>query len=90
MVNSVGSKGDCDNALAESFNGLYKIELIHRRRALEGRRPREWATQTYVDWFDNRRIRNGIGKVPPAEFKASYYRQNAAPNLVASQTNESA
>jgi hypothetical protein len=41
---------------------------------------------TYVDWFNNRRI----GKLPPAEFEESYYRQIAAPNLVASQTNESA
>lgn len=33
---SVGSKGDSyDNALAETINGLYKAELIHRRGLLE-------------------------------------------------------
>jgi putative transposase len=50
----------------------------------------EWATLTYVDWFNNRRIHNEIGKIPPAELEENYYRQIAAPELVTSQTNESA
>ncbi len=79
VVNSVGSKGDSyDNALAESFNGLYKTELIHRRGPWRNVEHVEWATLNYVDWFNNRRIHNEIGKVPPAEFEDSYYRQNAA------------
>jgi putative transposase len=91
VVNSVGSKGDSyDNALAESFNGLYKTELIHRRGPWRNVDNVEWATLTYVDWFNNRRIHNEIGKLPPAEFEENYYRQNAAPELVTSQTNESA
>jgi putative transposase len=90
-VNSVGSKGDSyDNALAESFNGLYKTELIHRRGPWKNVDHVEWATLTYVDWFNNRRIHNEIGKIPPAELEENYYRQNAAAELVTSQTNESA
>ena len=76
VVASVGSKGDSyDNALAESFNGLYKTELIHRRGPWRNVEHVEWATLNYVDWFNNRRIHNEIGKVPPAEFEDSYYRQ---------------
>jgi putative transposase len=45
---------------------------------------------TYVDWFNNRRIHNEIGKIPPAEFEENYYRQTAASELVTSQTIESA
>jgi transposase InsO family protein len=91
VVNSVGSKGDSyDNALAESFNGLYKTELIHRRGPWKNVDHVEWATLTYVDWFNNRRIHNEISKIPPAEFEKNYYRQTATPELVSSQTNESA
>ena len=78
-VASVGSRGDSyDNALAESFNGLYKAELIHRRGPWRNVEHVEWATLSYVDWFNNRRIHNEIGKVPPAEFERPYYRQTAA------------
>jgi hypothetical protein len=66
------------NALAESFNGLYKTELIHRRGPWRNVEHVEWATLNYVDWFNNRRIHNEIGKVPPAELEQCYYRQNAA------------
>ncbi len=91
VVNSVGSKGDSyDNALAESFNGLYKTELIHRRGPWKNVDHVEWATLTYVDWFNNRRIHNEIGKIPPAEFEENYHRQTGAPELVSSQTIESA
>ncbi len=91
VVNSVGSRGDSyDNALAESFNGLYKTELIHRRGPWKNVDHVEWATLTYVDWFNNRRIHNEIGKIPPAEFEENYYRQIATSELVSSQTNESA
>ena len=73
---SVGSKGDSyDNALAESFNGLYKTELIHRRGPWKNVDHVEWATLTYVDWFNNRRIHNEIGSgsmYPHAHHSASY------------------
>jgi putative transposase len=78
-VASVGSRGDSyDNALAESFNGLYKTELIHRRGPWRNVEHVEWATLNYVDWFNKRRIHNEIGKIPPAEVEQTYYRQNAA------------
>ena len=79
VVNSVGSRGDSyDNALAESFNGLYKAELIFHEGPWSGVEDVEWATLTYIDWFNNRRIHNKIGKIPPAELEANYYRQSAA------------
>jgi len=79
VVNSVGSRGDSyDNAMAESFNGLYKTELIFHEGPWRGVDDVEWATLAYVDWFNHRRIHNEIGKVPPAEFEVIYYRQSAA------------
>jgi len=90
VVNSVGSKGDSyDNALAESFNGLYKTELIHRQGPWRNVEHVEWATLTYVDWFNNRRIHNEIGKIPPAELEANYYRQIDTEEPLVSQTTES-
>jgi len=90
VVNSVGSKGDSyDNALAESFNGLYKTELIHRQGPWRNVEHVEWATLTYVDWFNNRRIHNEIGKIPPAEMEANHYRQIDTAEPLVSQTTES-
>ena len=78
-VASVGSRGDSyDNAMAESFNGLYKTELIHRSGPWRGVEDVEWATLTYISWFNNRRIHNEIGKIPPAELEADHYRQESA------------
>jgi putative transposase len=71
---SVGSRGDSyDNALAESIIGLFKTEVIHRKgpwRHLEGV---EFATLTWVDWFNTRRLLEPLGYVPPAEYEARYY-----------------
>ena len=79
VVNSVGSRGDSyDNAMAESFNGLYKTELIYHEGPWKKAEDVEWATLTYIDWFNHRRIHNEIGKIPPAELEANYYRQSAA------------
>jgi putative transposase len=90
VVNSVGSRGDSyDNAMAESFNGLYKTELIYHEGPWRNADDVEWATLTYVDWFNNRRIHNEIGKVPPAEFEELYYRQTETAELAVSQTTES-
>ncbi len=80
IVASVGSKGDSyDNALAESFNGLYKWELIHQRGPWRGHDDVEFETMTYVDWFNHRRLHGGLtddnGYVTPAEHEAAYYRQ---------------
>jgi transposase InsO family protein len=65
---SVGSVGDSyDNALAETINGLYKAQLIHRRASWESFEAVEMATLSWVDWFNNRRLLEPIGNIPPAE-----------------------
>ena len=81
IIASVGSKGDSyDNALAESFNGLYKWELIYRQGPWRGLDDVEFATMTYVDWFNHRRLHGGItdgpGYTTPAVHEAAHYRQN--------------
>jgi putative transposase len=71
---SVGSVGDSyDNALAETINGLYKAEVIHRRGPWRSFEAVEFATLTWVDWFNNRRLLEPIGNIPPAEAKERYY-----------------
>jgi hypothetical protein len=74
---SVGSVGDSyDNALAETINGLYKAEVIHRKSSWRTRDEVEWATLNWVDWFNNRRLLEPIGNIPPAEAEANYYSQS--------------
>jgi transposase InsO family protein len=76
---SVGSKGDSyDNALAETINGLYKAELIHRRGSWKSREAVELATLEWVAWFNHHRLLGSIGYIPPAEAEANYYRQLAS------------
>jgi len=71
---SVGSVGDSyDNALAETINGLYKAELIHRRGPWRSFEAVDFATLTWVDWFNNRRLLEPIGNIPPAEAEARFY-----------------
>src|SRR6202012_3950925 len=71
---SVGSVGDSyGNALAETINGLYKAEVIHRRGPWRSFETVEFATLTWVDWFNNRRLLQPIGTIPPAEAEARYY-----------------
>jgi transposase InsO family protein len=73
---SVGSVGDSyDNALAETINGLFKTELIHRRGPWRSAEAVEFATLEWVDWFNNRRLLEPIGNIPPAEAEARYYAQ---------------
>jgi putative transposase len=73
---SVGSVGDSyDNALAETIIGLYKTEVIHRRGPWRKLDDVEYATLEWVDWFNNRRLLESIGNLPPAEFEQLYYRQ---------------
>ena len=75
---SVGSKGDSyDNALAETINGLYKAELIHRRAPWKTKEAVELATLEWVSWFNNHRLLEPIGYIPPTEAEANYYRQLA-------------
>jgi transposase InsO family protein len=71
---SVGSVGDSyDNALAETINGLYKAELIHRRGPWRSFEAVEFATLEWVDWFNHRRLLQPIGNIPPAEAEDRYY-----------------
>ena len=71
---SVGSVGDSyDNALAETINGLYKAEVIHRRAPWRSFEAVEFATLEWVDWFNHRRLLEPIGNIPPAEAEDRYY-----------------
>ena len=73
---SVGSVGDsCDHALAETINGLYKAEVIHRRCPWRSMEAVEYETLKWVDWFNNRRLLEPIGNIPPAEAEEKYYAQ---------------
>jgi len=73
---SVGSVGDSyDNALAETINGLYKAEVIHRRGPWRSFEAVEFATLEWVDWFNKRRLLEPLGNIPPAEAEAAYYAQ---------------
>jgi len=77
LVPSVGSVGDSyDNALAETINGLYKAEVIHRCGPWRSLEAVEFATLEWVHWFNNRRLLSSIGHVPPAEAEAAYYAAN--------------
>jgi transposase InsO family protein len=76
---SVGSVGDSyDNALAETINGLYKAEVIHRRGPWRSFEAVEFATLEWVNWFNHRRLLEPIGNIPPAEAEANYYAATAA------------
>jgi putative transposase len=75
---SVGSRGDSyDNALAESVIGLFKAEEIRRKGPWRTLEAVEFATLTWVDWFNHRRLFGPIGYIPPAEYEARYYEQAA-------------
>jgi transposase InsO family protein len=75
---SVGSKGDSyDNALAETVNGLYKAELIHRRAPWKTKAAVELATLEWVAWFNHHRLHGYLGYIPPAEAEANYYSNKA-------------
>jgi transposase InsO family protein len=75
---SVGSRGDSyDNALAESVIGLFKAEVIRRKGPWRTLEAVEFATLTWVDWFNHRRLLEPIGYVPPAEYEARYFEQAA-------------
>ncbi len=81
---SVGSVGDSyDNALAETINGLYKAELIHRRGPWRSFEAAEFATLTWVDWFNNRRLLEPIGNIPPAEAEKRCSAMQSKPAMAA-------
>lgn len=84
IESSVGSVGDSyDNALAETINGLYKAEVIHRRGPWRSLEAVEFATLEWVDWFNNRRLLEPIGNIPPAEAEERYYAMQEEPSMAA-------
>ena len=93
IVASVGSKGDgFDNAMAESFNGLYKWEFIYPKGPWRGLDDVEFATPTDVDWFNHRRLHGeiepGPGFTTPAAFEAAHYGQQNSADQAETQTTE--
>jgi len=76
LTASVGTKGDSyDNALAESINGLYKAELIHRHGPWRNMEHVEFATLNWVDWFNKKRIMERLDYIPPDEYEKLYFNQ---------------
>jgi putative transposase len=74
---SVGSTGDSyDNALAESVIGLFKTEVIRRRGPWKGIEDVEFATLTWVAWYNSRRLLEPLGYVPPIEFEEAFYQRS--------------
>ena len=80
---SAGSRGDsCDNALAETINGLYKAELIHRRAPWKTKESLELAKLEWVSWFNHHGLLEPIGYIAPAEAEENYYRQLATQAVI--------
>lgn len=74
---SIGTVGDSyDNAMAESFNGIYKTELVKPFGPWKTTTNLEFATFEYIDWYNNRRLHEQIGMITPTEIESSYYHQN--------------
>ena len=77
---SVGSRGDSyDNALAESVIGLFKTEVIRRGGPWKGLEDVEFATLSWVAWYNDTRLLEPLGYVPPREFEEAFYRRQALP-----------
>jgi len=84
---SVGSTGDAyDNAMAETVNGLFKTEVIRKRGPWRGLESVEFATLEWVHWFNNIRLLEPIGNIPPAEFEKAYYTEQHVPAMAAGLT----
>ena len=80
----MGSVGDSyDNAMAETINGLYKAEVIHRLGPWRSFEAVEIATLEWVDWFNNRRLLEPIGNIPPAEAEERHYAMREQSNMAA-------
>ena len=87
IESSVGSVGDAyDNALAETIIGLYKTEVIHQLGSWRNVDHVEFETLNWVKWFNNQRLLEPIGNIPPAEFEDVYYQYQEAPVIVAGLT----
>lgn len=77
IESSVGSVGESyDDALAEAIFGRYRTKVIYERGPCRSRDAVEYATREWVEWFDNRRLLESIGQVPPVDREREYYRRN--------------
>jgi putative transposase len=80
----VPSVGDAyDNAMAESVIGLYKTEVINKQGPWRHRQAVEFATLAWVYWFNNRRLLEPIGNIPPVELEQMYYQEQESKTMVA-------
>ena len=77
------SRDGYDNALAETINGLYKAQLIHRRAPWKTREAVELATLNWVHWFNHNRLMESLGYIPPAEVEANFHQLSASQSLLA-------
>lgn len=83
LLASTGSTGDSyDNAMAESINGLYKAEVVHRK-SRKNRSEVELTTLTWGDWYNNRRLLGRLGHIPPVEAEKAYYASIGKQDLAA-------
>lgn len=83
LLASTGSTGDSyDNAMAESINGLYKAEVVHRK-SRKNRLEVELTTLTWGDWYNNRRLLGRLGHIPPVEAEKAYYASIGKQDLAA-------
>ncbi|MFD2422720.1 integrase core domain-containing protein, partial [Amycolatopsis pigmentata] len=73
MDAAIGTVGDTyDNALAESTIGFHKTDLIKPQGPWHNKHEFEIATFAWVEWYDNRRLREACGYRPPTEFETLY------------------
>jgi transposase InsO family protein len=87
---SVGGVGDSyENALAETVIGLFKTEVIHRRGLWRSFEDVEFATLEWVRWFNERRLLEPIGNIPPAEAEANQYAELGTRAVAAQDSNDS-
>jgi transposase InsO family protein len=79
VLASVGSVGDAYdiNALAESFVDSFKTELI-ADRVWRTRPQLELAVVEYVGWFNNSRLHESLGDIPPVEYEQHWHDPSGA------------
>lgn len=71
---SAGSQGDAyDNSMAGSIIGLFKTKIIRRRGPWKNSDAVEFFVLEWVDWFNNRRLLEPIGNIPPVECEKEHY-----------------
>ena len=68
---SMSRPGNCyDNAVAESFFGTFKTELIHRTRYATRQQARDDVFEWIECWYNRQRRHSSLGYVSPETFEA--------------------